>query len=451
MNNSSADPSPLNPLAQELNDSIKSIAPTVYDLLSKKGREIYYPSKGIIAQSAEAKEQADPAYNATVGIATDSKGPLSFPSIAKYFNTELISPKEIFDYSPTYGQAKLRKLWQEHIREVNPNVKDQAISMPVVGGGLTHCLSVTGQMFFDANDTLILPDQIWGNYRLFYTTLHGVTIKQFPFLNSDGFNLEGFKTILKEEAQAKGEVRLILNFPNNPTGYTPTKKEVQAITETFLELANQGTKVLVILDEAYYGLFFGDEVQQESLFGNLCNAHENIVTVKICGATKEFFVWGFRVGFITIGTKGAEHEKVEQLYQALEKKLGGTVRATVSNCSSVAQNILIKVLEDKSYLQDFKNNFNILEERAKCIKEILSDGRYEDVFTPYPFNSGYFMLIRLRGVESEVLRKVLLTKEKIGTISTAKHDLRIAFSCLETKDIAHVFEKIYQTAKTLMQ
>lgn len=429
----------LNPLAEELNDQISNQAPAIFQLLSEQGKRIYYPVKGIIAQAAEAKEMADPKYNATVGIATDSQGPLSFPAVNKYFNSSLLHPKEVFDYSPTYGQASLRKLWKEHIQEVNPNLKGKDISLPIVGGGLTHCISVTGEMFFDPGDTLLLPDQIWGNYRLSLNTLHGATIRQFAFLNDTGFNLSAFQETLEDEAR-KGEIRLILNFPNNPTGYTPTQKEADEITQILVDIAHSGTKVLVILDEAYFGLFFEEDVQKESLFGRLCDAHENLVAVKICGATKEFFVWGFRVGFITIGFKGGK-----EVYPALEKKIGGMVRATVSNCSSSAQSILSKVLSDKSYLSDFKKNFEILRERANHIKEILSGGKYNDGFIVYPFNSGYFMLIKVKEVEAEILRRALLEREKIGTIATGKHDLRIAFSCLELPDIDHVFEKIYHT------
>ena len=57
-------------------------------------------------------------------------------------------------------------------------------------------------------------------------------------------------------------------------------------------------KLVVLLDDAYFGLFYEDSIK-ESLFGLLADTHPNILPVKIDGATKENYVWGLRVGFIT--------------------------------------------------------------------------------------------------------------------------------------------------------
>ena len=63
----------------------------------------------------------------------------------------------------------------------------------------------------------------------------------------------------------KDKVIIILNYPNNPTGYTPNKKEVNTIVNAIEELANKGTKVVTVVDDAYYGLFY-EEVYQQSIF-----------------------------------------------------------------------------------------------------------------------------------------------------------------------------------------
>jgi|GEM_PF-2770771 len=59
----------MNPIAQELNESIKKANPHIYNMLSPKGKNLYFP-KGILSQGAEAKEKAF-KYNATIGIATE--------------------------------------------------------------------------------------------------------------------------------------------------------------------------------------------------------------------------------------------------------------------------------------------------------------------------------------------------------------------------------------------
>jgi len=47
----------LPPLAKALNDDIANPDNSAFELLSEKGRRIFFPSKGILGQSAEAKKQ----------------------------------------------------------------------------------------------------------------------------------------------------------------------------------------------------------------------------------------------------------------------------------------------------------------------------------------------------------------------------------------------------------
>ena len=64
----------MNPLAQELNDQLTQHSPHVLEMLSDLGKNLFFP-KGILTQSAEAKEKAH-KYNATIGIATENGGPM---------------------------------------------------------------------------------------------------------------------------------------------------------------------------------------------------------------------------------------------------------------------------------------------------------------------------------------------------------------------------------------
>jgi len=59
----------MNPLATELNDIIRKANPDIYEMLSNVGKHLFFP-KGILSQSAEAKEKAH-KFNATIGMATE--------------------------------------------------------------------------------------------------------------------------------------------------------------------------------------------------------------------------------------------------------------------------------------------------------------------------------------------------------------------------------------------
>lgn len=110
------------------------------------------------------------------------------------------------------------------------------------------------------------------------------------------------------------KVILILNFPNNPTGYTPTDPEADEIKKILLKHASLGKKIITIIDDAYFGLFYENSIQ-ESIFTKLLNLHPNLLPIKLDGATKEQFAWGLRVGFITYPNYG------ETVNNVLEKRL----------------------------------------------------------------------------------------------------------------------------------
>ena len=86
---------------------------------------------------------------------------------------------------------------------------------------------------------------------------------------------------------------------------------------------------------------------EESIFSSLCNLHENVLAVKVDGATKEDYVWGFRVGFITYGIKNGDAE----LYTALENKTAGAVRGNISNAANISQTLLLTAFNSPEYHQ----------------------------------------------------------------------------------------------------
>ena len=59
----------MNPIAKELNHTITSGNPHLMEMISRVGEQLFFP-KGILTQSAEAKEKAH-RFNATAGIARE--------------------------------------------------------------------------------------------------------------------------------------------------------------------------------------------------------------------------------------------------------------------------------------------------------------------------------------------------------------------------------------------
>lgn len=437
----------MHPLAQELNETLKRGNPAFLDSLAGFGQEIFFP-KGILTQSAEAKTKAH-RFNATIGTAREKGSVMHLRSVMDRFSG--LTPDEALNYAPSYGVAALRKIWAAEMLKKNPGLAGRKMSLPVVTAGLTHGLSVAADMFIGPGDVIVMPDKLWGNYRLIFELRKGSKIKTFPLYDKDGgFNIRGYEEALKKEA-ASGRLITLLNFPNNPTGYTPTVTEMKRIAEVLIKTAESGTRVVALSDDAYFGLFYEEDTAVESLFALIADSHPNLIAVKLDGATKEDFVWGFRVGFITVSTRVTEGFE-SAFYEAIEKKLGGTVRSNISNASSPSQAVLLHAMKDERYEKEKADKRDVLKRRALKVKQVVNEKKYSDYFTPYPFNSGYFMCVRLRdGLDAEQFRKRLLEDEGIGVISIDNTDIRVAFSSVEEDDIEELFNAMLKCAVNMNQ
>jgi aspartate/methionine/tyrosine aminotransferase len=425
-------------IAQQLNRQIEVGNPYVYELLSDLGKNLYFP-KGILTQSAEATQKAH-RFNATIGIATEEGKPLYLPLIQETLTS--YQPKDLYPYAPPAGKAELRRIWLEKMLRENPSLHGKTLSNPVVTNALTHGLSIVADMFIDPNDVLILPDKLWGNYNLIFGVRRDAKVVTFPFFNEEGtINSEGMRQALLSQ-KARGKAILILNFPNNPTGYTPNEREAAAIVAAIKDAAEEGINLVVVTDDAYFGLFYEDSIT-ESLFGRLANLHPRILAVKVDGATKEEYVWGFRVGFITFANGNPD------VLPALENKAMGIIRGVISSVSHPSQTIVLKALLSESFQTQKQEKYAILKNRALKVKKLLVSRKYDDAWSYYPFNSGYFMCIKLKTVKAEDLRLHLLEHYGVGVISLGENDVRIAFSCVEEEDIEELFNLIYQGVKDL--
>ncbi|MBI9106136.1 MAG: aminotransferase class I/II-fold pyridoxal phosphate-dependent enzyme [Spirochaetales bacterium] len=429
----------MNNLAIELNNQIKdSIA---IELLSDYGKRLYFP-KGIASQSAEAKQKAK-TYNATIGMAISHGQAIELPSLKKLMPQ--LSPAEAVTYAPTGGDPALVKLWKDDMIVKNPDLDPEKISSPIVVPGLTNGICQILELFVNAGESVVVPDMFWGNYRLMIEERQKASIAAFPFFSEDeGLNIDGFINTIKKNAVNKKAV-VIVNFPNNPTGYSPSKKEAVEFKNALISTAEEGYKLLVVTDDAYFGLFFEDDTYKHSLFNELADAHENILAVKIDGATKEHFVWGFRIGFVTFGSKNMTQAQ----YKVLETKLSASIRCTISNCSRPAQSMLLKAMTDPNYKAEKAAFEEELKARYQKIKTIIEAHKEDTILRPLSFNSGYFMTYVLEKGSAEALRIKLLEEDGIGTISIQDKYLRVAFSAVDIENIDDLYSKIYQAAAAL--
>ena len=415
----------MNKLALQLNKTLGTAA----DFLSPTGRRMYFPYGGILGQGAEAKSCA---INATVGMAFEEDGS---PLVMDCFRKTVDLDKRAFLYAGSFGLPKLREAWRAMEFVKNPSLKGKTFSNPVVTNALTHGIRICAELFAGPGDTLVCPDLFWDNYELIFKEAVGCKVELFNTFKKGAFDADAMKKALLAPGKKK---ILILNFPNNPTGYTATLADAKKIVSAVKAVAAKGKKIVVLCDDAYFGLVYEKGVHGESLFAEFSDLHRNVLAVKLDGTTKEDYVWGLRVGFISFAFKGATADQLK----ALEAKAAGDVRSGISNVTSIGQHLAVRAFEDSCYAAQKREKFSVLKKRYNQIRVILkAHPEYRKHFEPMPFNSGYFMCVKPIGVDAEKVRRHLVEKYSVGTIVLSGL-IRLAFSTVPMAKLDKLFASV---------
>ena len=422
----------MNDLALKLNETLGCAA----DFLSPAGRRMYFPYGGILGQGAEAKA-CD--INATIGMAFEEDGsPLVMDCFADGVNLD----RRAFLYAGSFGLPKLREAWKAMEVVKNPSLAGKRFSNPVVTNALTHGLRIAAELFAGEGDEVVVPDLFWDNYALVFGEAVGAKLSLFNTFRDGRFDAAALRAALMSGGEKK---ILILNFPNNPTGYTATNGDAAEIVAAVKSAADAGKKVVAILDDAYFGLVYEQGVHGESLFAEFSDLSENVLAVKLDGTTKEDYVWGLRVGFMTFAFKGATDDQLK----AFEAKAAGNVRSGISNVSSLGQHLAIRAFADPGYAQQKRDKYAVLKKRYHEIRTILKlHPEYADAFEAMPFNSGYFMCVRPKGVDAEAVRRRLIEKYSTGTIVLSGL-IRLAFSTIPTAKLQRLFQNVADAVNDL--
>ncbi len=392
--------------------------PAARRLLSPLGERAALPL-GIPQQAAQARGCAR---KATIGEITDGAGrPMTPPSLGRYFDR--LDPAKALRYAPQHGLPELRALWRER------SIGDIPASLPVVTTGITHAIALCADLFTGPDRPVVLGNPYWDNYNNIFTMRTGAPLRLFEThrAGDGGFNVEGMAAAL---GALDGPATLLLNFPTNPSGYTPTTAEAEALAEVILR---HPLPLCVLLDDAYSGLYYEQGIARRSLFGTLAARAdpERLLVCKADGSTKELVFFGGRIGFLTFSATGAAGE-------ALAEKAAALVRAVISSASAVTQEAVLQALRSPTLPGEVEAVRTVLEGRYRCLKRCLEAAGI--AYTP--FNSGCFAMIPV-AQDAEEIRQRLIHEQSVGAISVnGANALRLAFCSIEEEDIPDLVARL---------
>jgi len=287
-------------------------------------------------------------------------------------------------YTSNKGLVELRReiskcLKNKHGLDYDP---EEEILITV---GVSEAFDLSLRAIIDRGDRILIPEPAYVSYRPITMLCGGtpVSINTSPDSN--------FKITPKDISGLcdKKTKAMILNYPNNPTGASYSRKELKAISEVILK-----RDLIMISDEIYGDLTYDFE---HTPFATLPKMKER--TIYLNGFSKSYAMTGWRVGY-ACGPRS--------LIGAMTK----IHQYTMLCASIISQMAAVEALKSgERSVQDMKREYRRRREFViSRLNEIgLSCHRPEGAFYAFPSIKG----TRLSSLE---FSRRLLEKEKVAVV-----------------------------------
>ncbi len=185
-------------------------------------------------------------------------------------------------YTSNKGLYKLRLSVERYLKNrygLDYSADDEILITVGVSEAFDLCL----RAIINPGDKILIPVPSYVSYGPLTELAAGTPV----FINTAKDNFKLTPKLLEKHIDKKSKA-LILNYPNNPTGISYSKKELDGIKKVLLR-----HKLFCLSDEIYGDLTYDFE---HTPFPALAGAKEN--TIYLNGFSKSYAMTGWRVGFV---------------------------------------------------------------------------------------------------------------------------------------------------------
>jgi len=251
-------------------------------------------------------------------------------------------------YAPTRGLPELLELIENKLKKFN-NIETNWKENIIVTNGGSQALCLAYASLFNPGDELILFSPNFLSY-FYIASFFGVKVVEIERNPDFSPNFEELKKGITEKTKA-----IIINSPNNPTGYTFNSKEIKEIVDIV-----EDNDLFLITDEVYENYIYdGLKHLSPASFNGMLNR-----TITTNAMSKLFSATGFRLGY-AVASKGII-DLMEKFHQY-----------TVAGTNHAAQYGFIEALKmDIKFFEKILKSFN---ERRILIYERLKEMGFDVV------------------------------------------------------------------------
>ncbi len=229
----------------------------------------------------------------------------STPEPAIQGNIEALK-KGITTYAPTRGIPELLQLLQEKLAKIN-NIGTNWKENIIITNGGSGAITLAYASLFNPGDELIILSPNFISY--FYCCLFfDVKVKEIQRNPDFTIDIEKIEKAVSSKTKA-----ILINSPNNPTGYVLSKKELEQISDIAVE-----NDLYIISDEVYENYLYDDsKLYSPASFEGM---FERVITLN--AMSKLFSATGFRLGYVA-----AKKEIIDLMEKYSQYTVAGTNHA----------------------------------------------------------------------------------------------------------------------------
>jgi aspartate/methionine/tyrosine aminotransferase len=216
------------------------------------------------------------------------------PDFIRRAAIESLEKGETF-YAHNLGLPELRQAIATYTSGLHPQVTADRIA--VTSGGV-NALMLAVQMLVDAGDEVVAVTPVWPNLTA-QPLIMGAKLKRVSLQPRNGAWTLDLQRLL--DAITPATRLLIVNAPNNPTGWTLTRDEQQAI---LAHCRKTGTWILA--DEVYERLYFEETANRcAPSFLDVAGPEDRLVVAH--SFSKSFLMTGWRLGWLVMPAEMTPH------------------------------------------------------------------------------------------------------------------------------------------------
>ncbi|MBT2335338.1 pyridoxal phosphate-dependent aminotransferase [Variovorax paradoxus] len=209
------------------------------------------------------------------------------PEVIRQAAIDSLQRGETF-YAHNLGLPELREAIARYTSALHPAVDASRIA--VTSGGVS-ALMLAVQALVDAGDEVVAVTPVWPNLTA-QPAILGARVRTVSLVPADGeWTLD--LAALRKAVTPKTKL-LIVNAPNNPTGWTMTREEQQAVLDHCRE-----TGTWILADEVYERLYFESTPNGcAPSFLDISRPDDRLVVTH--SFSKSFLMTGWRLGWLVL-------------------------------------------------------------------------------------------------------------------------------------------------------